>query len=63
MRLENWKVVDWYGTYILTGDIYEDVRGSFEDGTKVKTSPIATIDFINKVATTKSGSTYILGEC
>lgn len=68
-RLENWSVVvhpeDTYlppevaGKYV-SGAIYGDVTGRWEDGHRVTTSRLAKAE--GKFITTNSGSVYELGE-
>lgn len=38
-RIENWYV-DVYGFPVLWGDVYEDTKGRFKDGTHIHTSQI-----------------------
>jgi hypothetical protein len=57
--LENWA---WHPVYkkSLHGNIYEDARGRFPDGTYVITSTLTKLDEENKIAYTLN-STYKLG--
>lgn len=56
-KLENWFLTPSGGR--LVGEIYNDVRGRFPDGTEVITSKI--VGYKDGVVITKSGSEYVLG--
>jgi len=59
--LIDWKIEDNYGTHRLVGTIIgKDVRGRFQHGERIFTSPLKSIDFETGIAKTKSGSIYKL---
>ena len=56
--LKNWKIeMFWDGCIVLYGEIYNDAKGRFADGTHIRTSRVEYIDFVDGVAKTKN-STY-----
>ena len=58
--LRNWSIhKTWDGCYILVGNIYNDSKGRFDDGTEVRTSALRSIDFVLGVAYTEH-TRYIL---
>lgn len=59
-KLENWTVVNYSNKKCLIGYVYDDRR--FEDGHRVLTSEIIELDEKHKMALTKSGTKYELGE-
>ena len=60
--LKNWTVETyWDGNVVIRGEIYNDEKGRFEDGTKIRTSRVLFIDFENRVARTRN-SIYNLEE-
>jgi hypothetical protein len=68
-RLENWSVIiNDQSPFIapelcyrmLNGEIYNDERGKFKDGTRITTSPLVEFDYKNKVAKTLN-TIYTLG--
>lgn len=53
--LKNWTVENrWDGNVVLCGEIYNDEKGRFEDGTNIRTSRVLFIDFENRVARTQN---------
>ena len=56
--LKNWQIV--FGDKLLA-DIYGDTKGRFQDGSRIMTSKIKSIDFTNNSVETKN-SKYTLGE-
>ena len=71
MRLENWsmsRMMDGCfflnsdaNNFKLYGEIYDDSKGRFKDGTHVSTSRLIKFDPVLMIATTQN-STYSLGE-
>lgn len=60
--LKNWTVVTWWdGSVVIRGEIYNDTKGRFKDGTYIHTSRVLFIDFENRVARTLN-SIYHLEE-
>ena len=68
-RLENWSVGNLWDGYQaskinknqLRGQIYDDEKERWEDGTSIRTSSLVELDINNKVAKTLN-TKYILGE-
>lgn len=61
MVLQNWFFEQTpRGSYVITGNIYGDEKGRFEDGTIIHTSKLESVDFLNGIAKTLN-STYHLG--
>ena len=60
MILKNWRIEQLdNGRVVVYGQIYNDVRGRFADGTLVRTSAVLKADFVRGVIKTKN-STYRL---
>ncbi len=67
-RLENWSVVVNNKPFTapellnkrLNGEIHDDEKNRFENGTKITTSPIIKFDLKNKTAQTHN-TQYVLG--
>ena len=60
--LKNWKVEHyWDGNVVIYGEIYNDTKNRFSDGSHIRTSRVHYIDFVEGVAKTKN-STYNLGK-
>lgn len=69
-RIENWSIGSaHFNPYqapelqkkYLYGEIYDDEKSRFEDGTYISTSRIIHLDLENNVAETRN-TTYILGK-
>ncbi len=69
-RIEKWSIGSaYFNPYqapelqkkYLYGEIYDDEKGRFENGTYISTSSIQELDLENNVAETKN-TTYILGK-
>lgn len=60
--LKNWNVENcWDGSVVLSGEIYNDTKNRFPDGTHIYTSRVHFIDFVTGIAKTKN-SVYSLEE-
>lgn len=59
--LKNWKFTVLTGHYCIYGEIYNDTKNRFIDGTVVRTSKIKSIDFENMIVITQN-TTYKLAE-
>ena len=58
--IKNWTIEMWSGSaVVIRGDIYNDTKGRFADGTPIHTSSVKSVDFVKKVAQTRN-STYNL---
>lgn len=58
--LKNWYVKNaWDGSVILCGEVYNDAKQRFPDGTSIVTSRVKRIDFVEGIADTKN-TRYIL---
>lgn len=57
--IKNWTIENWSGSFVICGNIYNDTRNRFPDGTPIHTSRVEHIDFVNGIAKTKN-STYNL---
>jgi hypothetical protein len=57
--IKGWTIHGAKGVTLIWGDIYNDTKGRFADGTHIHTSPIKSVDFEEKVVHTKN-STYNL---
>lgn len=59
--LENWSIRRMYdGRYVLMGEIYNDAKERFKDGTHIRTSALREINFVGGYADTKN-TRYTLG--
>lgn len=53
--LKNWEIQKyWDGSMVIRGDIYNDSRGRFKDGTPIRTSKLKYVDFEKLLAKTKN---------
>lgn len=57
--IKNWSLEKWGGSVVICGNIYNDEKHRFADGTPIHTSQVRNIDFVEKVANTRN-STYNL---
>ncbi len=58
--LRNWRVDNfWDGSVVIHGEIYNDAKHRFSDGTHIRTSRLRRIDFIEGIAETMH-TIYIL---
>ena len=58
--LKNWSIETfWDGSVVIYGEIYNDTKNRFSDGTHIRTSRVQYIDFVESVVKTKN-STYNL---
>ena len=61
--IEDWEIGNFGGAYVIYGNLFNDEKHRFADGTPIHTSRLQRVDFVNKVAITRN-STYNLGkEC
>lgn len=52
--LRNWKIQQMPdGSYVLVGNIYNDAKERFADGTEIRTAPLRNIDFVGGFADTE----------
>lgn len=59
--LKNWSIHRMYdGRYVLMGEIYNDAKERFKDGTHIRTSPLREINFVGGYADTEN-TLYTLG--
>ena len=58
--LMNWNIWARGNDYILVGEIYNDGKRRFRDGTSIRTSPIREINFTEGYADTMN-TRYVLG--
>jgi len=63
-RLEQWFVTDSANGFVLNGNVYDDVRKRFADGTFIKTSLVKTKEdkLAKGVTVITRNSTYLLGK-
>lgn len=60
--LENWDIRNyWDGSIVIYGEIYNDTKKRFSDGTHIRTSRLHYIDFVERIAKTQN-SIYNLGK-
>ena len=60
--LKNWTIENfWDGSVVLYGEIYNDEKNRFSDGSHIRTSRVRYIDFEQGVVQTKN-STYHLAK-
>ena len=58
--LKNWTIEPyWDGNIVIYGEIYNDTKNRFPDGTHIRTSAVHHVDFVEGIAKTKN-STYNL---
>lgn len=58
--LKNWSIDHfWDGSVVIYGEIYNDSKNRFQDGTQIRTSRVRRIDFEEGIVETRN-STYIL---
>lgn len=50
--LKNWRIEKVRGSVIISGEIYNDIKKRFVDGTKIHTSKILKADFVNGIVET-----------
>jgi hypothetical protein len=58
--IEEWEIGNYGGAYVIYGNIFNDEKHRFADGTPIHTSRLKSVDFVEGVAHTKN-STYNLG--
>jgi len=63
-RLENWHVSMPIvtGEVMIWGDVYEDIRNRFNDGTYIHTSGCESKKYVEGDVVTTRNSTYLLGK-
>lgn len=53
--LKNWEIIKRYdGAVVIRGEIYNDIKGRFSDGTTITTSRVLNADFIKGIVETKN---------
>jgi hypothetical protein len=52
--LKNWQIIRVFNMHVVYGTIYNDTKKRFADGTKIHTSRIEKIDFVNGIVKTKN---------
>lgn len=53
--LKNWYITQMSDKRVVVcGDIYNDIKGRFADGTQIHTSRVLKADFVNGVVETKN---------
>lgn len=52
--LKNWIVVGIPQGMVIEGEIYNDIKKRFEDGTVIHTSRVLKADFVNGVVETRN---------
>lgn len=57
--IKDWTIEKWGRAFVICGNIYNDTRNRFPNGTPIHTSRVEYIDFVNGIAKTKN-STYNL---
>lgn len=50
--LKNWRIEKFRDSIIIFGEIYNDIKKRFVDGTEIHTSKILKADFVNGVVET-----------
>lgn len=50
--IKNWRIEKVRGSVIIFGEIYNDIKKRFADGTKIHTSKILKADFISGLVET-----------
>lgn len=64
-RLENWTAVlhnMTQRTHVIYGDMYDDERNRFDDGTRVNTSTTSQTEFKEGDIVETRNSSYLLGK-
>lgn len=57
--IKNWTIVRWGNSVVVVGEIYNDSKNRFADGTSIHTSKLTHCDFEKGVVETLN-STYNL---
>ena len=52
--LKNWSIVPINNGCVITGEVYNDIKKRWEDGTLIHTSRVLKIDFVNGVVETRN---------
>ena len=53
--LKNWTIERiWNGNVVIRGEIYNDTKHRFSDGTSIRTSSVQYIDFVAGVVRTRN---------
>lgn len=50
--IKNWKIEKVGNSVVIFGEIYNDIKKRFPDGTEIHTSKVLKIDFINGIVET-----------
>lgn len=54
--IKNWRLQTVYDGFVICGEIYNDGKKRFADGTPIYTSRVRLIDFVAKVAMTQNSA-------
>ena len=57
--IKDWTIEKWGDAFVICGNIFNDEKNRFADGTPIHTSRLQIIDFVEKIVKTKN-STYNL---
>ena len=52
--LRDWEIKEFFGKYVIVGDVYNDIKRRFNDGARIRTSEVLKIDFVNGVVETRN---------
>ena len=52
--LKDWTIAKYFGSVVFIGKVYNDIKGRFADGTKIRTSQVLKADFVNGVVETRN---------
>lgn len=53
--LKNWEIIrHWDGNIVICGEIYNDTKKRFVDGSCIRTSRVESIDFVSGIVKTKN---------
>ena len=52
--IRNWRLQAVYDGFVIFGEVYNDQKKRFEDGTFIHTSRVRVIDFDSKVVVTRN---------
>lgn len=57
--LKNWTIRCDFGIVRITGQIFNDIKKRFVDGTPITTSQVLKIDFVNGIVETRNSIYYL----
>ena len=52
--IKNWRIEKIRDSVIIFGEIYNDIKKRFADGTEIHTSKVLKADFVNGVVETRN---------